>query len=171
MSVHPPPNPLREWTVAAGIIRDGDSVLMVRNRRKNGSCDWSTPGGVVEPGEEMVEALTREVHEETGLAVTNWTGPLYTVVAVAPAMGWHLTVEVYHGESYTGSINIDDPDKIVEEAVFLGATEAMAVLDGHSRWVAEPITDWLTQPWEGHRQYGYELSGIDRATISVQRHQ
>ena len=162
---------LREWTVAAAIIRSGPDVLMVRNRRKNGSHDWSTPGGVVEPGEQIVEALTREVIEETGVTVTNWSEPRYSVVTVAIGMGWHLTVEVFEALSWTGNIFIDDPDKIVEEAVFLTTTEAIERLATTARWVSEPIADWLNDPWGGHRQYGYELSGVDRNSMLVHRHQ
>jgi 8-oxo-dGTP diphosphatase len=166
-----PHSSLREWRVAAGIIRLDDTVLLVRNRRKNGSCDWSTPGGVVEIGEDQVEALTREVIEETGVKVTEWSPPRYSVVAVAPAMGWHLSVAVYEAVSWSGDIAIDDPDGIVEEAVFLEMDRALSHLATTARWVGEPITEWLTDPWDGHRQYGYELSGLDRASISVQRHQ
>ncbi len=147
---------LREWTVAAGIIRSGDDVLMVRNRRRNGSLDWSTPGGVVETGEHIVEALTREVIEETGVQVTEWSDARYSVVTVAPGMGWHLTVQVFEALSWTGDINIDDPDGIVEEAVFVSVEQALDSLVGTARWVSEPISEWLNDPWDGHRQYGYE---------------
>jgi 8-oxo-dGTP diphosphatase len=163
---------LREWTVAAGIIRDeSQHVLLVCNLRRNGASDWSTPGGVVETGEEMVEALTREVIEETGITVTHWNGPVYSVVARAPGMGWHLTVEVHEAKIWSGEINIDDPDGIVTEASFFDVETAVARLATNARWVCEPITEWLTDPWHGHRQYGYELNGTDRASMSVVRHQ
>jgi 8-oxo-dGTP diphosphatase len=162
---------LREWTVAAGIVRSGHDVLMVRNRRKNGSTDWSTPGGVVEPGEAVVEALTREVIEETGVRVTKWSEPRYSVVAVATGMGWHLTVEVFEALEWEGEIAIDDPDGIIEEALFVSAATAIEQLSSNARWVSEPITEWLNSPWDGHRQFGYELSGVDRSSMLVQRHQ
>jgi 8-oxo-dGTP diphosphatase len=164
-------NRLREWTVAAGIIRSGSEVLMVRNRRKNGTLDWSTPGGVVEPGEEVVEALTREVLEETGVVVSAWSEPRYSVVTVATGMGWHLTVQVFEALDWSGEIAIDDPDGIVEEAAFLTAAAAIECLSTTARWVCEPIAEWLNDPWDGHRQYGYELSGVDRHSMSVERHQ
>jgi 8-oxo-dGTP diphosphatase len=162
---------LREWTVAAGIVRADGHVLMVRNRRKNGSSDWSTPGGVVEVGENLVEALTREVIEETGITVTEWSPARYSVVAVAPGMGWHLSVSVFEAIAWSGDIAIDDPDGIVEEAVFVHPDTAVSHLATTARWVAEPITEWLTEPWDGHRQYGYELCGVDRTSITVERHQ
>jgi 8-oxo-dGTP diphosphatase len=162
---------LREWTVASGIIRSGDHVLMVRNRRRNGSSDWSTPGGVVETGEDVVEALTREVIEETGVRVTKWSEVRYSVVTVAPGMGWHASVHVYEALEWSGEIVIDDPDGIVEEAVFVTADQAIESLVSNARWVSEPISEWLTAPWDGHRQYGYELAGVERSSTSVHRHQ
>ncbi len=162
---------LREWTVAAGIVRSGQDVLMVRNRRKNGSSDWSTPGGVVEPGEAIVDALTREVIEETGVRVTEWSQPRYSVVTVATGMGWHLTVEVFEALQWEGDIAIDDPDGIVEEAVFVSVPKALEHMTGTARWVSEPIAEWLNDPWVGHRQFGYELSGVDKSSMLVERHQ
>jgi 8-oxo-dGTP diphosphatase len=162
---------LREWRVAAGIVRAGDDVLMVRNRRKNGSCDWSTPGGVVEPGEEVVAALTREVIEETGIRVSEWSEARYSVVTVATGMGWHLTVQVFEALKWEGEILIDDPDGIIEEAAFLSVPTALANMAGTARWVSEPIAEWLNTPWAGHKQFGYELAGVDRAAMLVERHQ
>lgn len=55
--------------VGAVVIRDG-SLLMVRRAHDPGRGLWSLPGGRVELGEYLHEAVAREVREETGLDVT-----------------------------------------------------------------------------------------------------
>jgi len=54
--------------VSAAIVRDG-RILLVRRARDPGRGLYSLPGGVVESGETLVEAITREVDEETGLSI------------------------------------------------------------------------------------------------------
>jgi 8-oxo-dGTP diphosphatase len=54
--------------VSAAIIRDG-KVLIVRRARPPAKGVHTLPGGGVEVGESLVEAVMREVQEETGLAV------------------------------------------------------------------------------------------------------
>ena len=54
--------------VSAAIVRDG-RILLVRRARAPGRGLYSLPGGVVEAGETLHEAVIREVHEETGLTV------------------------------------------------------------------------------------------------------
>jgi 8-oxo-dGTP diphosphatase len=53
---------------SAAIFRDG-KVLLVRRARKPALDIWTLPGGGVEAGETLHEALRREVVEETGLAI------------------------------------------------------------------------------------------------------
>jgi ADP-ribose pyrophosphatase YjhB (NUDIX family) len=54
--------------VSAAIFRDG-KVLAVRRARKPALNLYTMPGGVVEIGETLFEAVTREVREETALAI------------------------------------------------------------------------------------------------------
>jgi ADP-ribose pyrophosphatase YjhB (NUDIX family) len=54
--------------VSAAIIRDGH-VLVARRARGPALGVWTLPGGVVEAGEGLAEALVREVLEETSMTV------------------------------------------------------------------------------------------------------
>jgi ADP-ribose pyrophosphatase YjhB (NUDIX family) len=54
--------------VSAAIIRDG-KVLIVRRARSPAAGLYTLPGGGVEIGETLMEAVVREVREETALVV------------------------------------------------------------------------------------------------------
>ena len=54
--------------VSAAIARAGQ-VLVVRRARAPADGLFSLPGGVVEIGETLTQALIREVREETSLAI------------------------------------------------------------------------------------------------------
>lgn len=53
-------------SVAGVIVDERDRALLIK-RRDNGR--WEPPGGVVEAGETLPDALQREVLEETGLKI------------------------------------------------------------------------------------------------------
>jgi 8-oxo-dGTP pyrophosphatase MutT (NUDIX family) len=59
--------PIPTWYFALVVVRRGQRFLLTQER-KYGST-WSLPGGRVEPGETLVSAAIREVHEETGVPV------------------------------------------------------------------------------------------------------
>ena len=55
--------------VGAVVIRDG-RVLLIRRGKEPLRGRWLVPGGTVELGETLEEAVVREILEETGLEVT-----------------------------------------------------------------------------------------------------
>jgi len=51
------------------LIFDGTKLLLVERGNEPLKGYWSLPGGIVETGEKLEEAVRREVREETGLEV------------------------------------------------------------------------------------------------------
>ncbi|HEY3929795.1 MAG TPA: NUDIX hydrolase [Candidatus Koribacter sp.] len=54
--------------VGAVIVHEG-RVLLVRRASEPLKGEWSVPGGLVELGEKIVDAVKREAQEETGLVI------------------------------------------------------------------------------------------------------
>jgi ADP-ribose pyrophosphatase YjhB (NUDIX family) len=52
-----------------GIIFNSDTILLIKRDKPPGKGEWSLPGGAVELGETLLEALGREIEEETALKV------------------------------------------------------------------------------------------------------
>jgi 8-oxo-dGTP diphosphatase len=56
--------------VAALITRNSKLLVCQRKRNDTHPLRWEFPGGKVEPGESLAEALTRELREELGVSAT-----------------------------------------------------------------------------------------------------
>lgn len=150
---------LRHWFVAGGVIIVDDSVLLVKNLRQGGAIEWTTPGGVIDPGESAVEGLTREVEEETGLRVTSWAGPLYRVEVLAPDAGFLLQVEAHLGLAVEGSLAVDDPDGIVIDAHYVERASVAERLGSAQPWVVEPLLAHLHEGVDDGRTFRYHMTG------------
>ena len=70
--------PDRPIVAVGAVILDGDRVLLVKRGQEPLKGEWSLPGGVVELGETLEAALTREVREETSLDIV--VGPVVEVL-------------------------------------------------------------------------------------------
>lgn len=54
----------KEWGSARGVCFCGDKMVIVRSRGQ-----WGAPGGRIESGETLEQALAREIQEETNMRV------------------------------------------------------------------------------------------------------
>lgn len=158
---------MRHWTVGGGVVRNADGILLVQNRRRGGGLDWSTPGGVIDAGESVLDGLTREVAEETGLDVLAWSVPAYRVEVEFAAQGWYLEVASHLALDWSGEIRLADPDGIVVDARFVAGGEASDLLRSAPRWVGEPLLEWLASgsepvatPLTWRYRVGHEGDGL-----------
>jgi ADP-ribose pyrophosphatase YjhB (NUDIX family) len=100
--------PRPQIAVSAAIFRNG-KLLLVRRNRPPANHYWTFPGGRVEYGETLAEALAREVAEETGL-----------VIDIKDMLGWreylpaknggigHFVILPFAARWVSGDINLND---------------------------------------------------------------
>src|SRR5260370_10046464 len=69
MNTHPRRYPTRPFLGVVALIFDDGNLLLVERAKEPLKGYWSLPGGIVEAGERLEDAIRREVLEETGLIV------------------------------------------------------------------------------------------------------
>ncbi|HQZ33738.1 MAG TPA: NUDIX hydrolase [Ilumatobacteraceae bacterium] len=158
---------MRHWTVGGALIRHGDGLVLVSNRRRDRTVEWTPPGGVIDEGETLLEGLAREVREETGLLVRSWAQCCYTVTVDAPDMGWRLKVEAWEVAAFDGDVLIADPDGIVEQVLHASLAEANDLLQASPPWVHAPVTEWLAGAVCD--DYKFVLRGVERRNARIER--
>ena len=167
---------VRKTDAVFGFVELGTEVLLVANKRRRGRIKWSLPGGSVGRGESPLQALTREVREETGVEVLNWSRLVYTSIIKYRGAGndRDLVVEVHQAGGWqerSRATDDGDPAPDPEDLLRFGDVEGLGVVAGFfsdlspvgslvqslRQYVREPILDWRSLPWEGPRHYEYRV--------------
>lgn len=82
------------------LVYQGDRLLL-QNRQKQDWKGYTLPGGHVEPGESIVEAVIREMREETGLTIRK---PRLCGVKQFPIEGGRYLVFLFRADQFAGTL-------------------------------------------------------------------
>lgn len=92
-----------ELTVLCLVHKDG--YYLLQNRTKKDWKGYTLPGGHVEKGESIVDAVVREMQEETGLTVLN---PHLCGVKHFPIEGGRYLVFLFETQQFEGNLASSD---------------------------------------------------------------
>ena len=91
------------------LLEDGGRVLL-QNRKKEDWHGWALPGGHVEPGESMQNAVIREMHEETGLLIEHPV--LCGLKDWMREDGTRFIVALYRADRFSGELNSSEEGRV-----------------------------------------------------------
>lgn len=118
-----PPLPRSVRVGAYGLAERGDEVLLTRLSRGVHAGRWTLPGGALDFGERPVDALVRELREETGLEVR--VDGLLDVDAVVTEFGRdrgrrevHLVPVVYRVTVVGGTLGVTEAGGSTDDAAW-----------------------------------------------------
>jgi len=145
--------------IAAGILRSGSHILLVQQQGKSDPLpSWAFPGGMVEDGELLTEALIREIGEETGLEVLQVGKLAYVTQMDNPIENTQSFAFVFWVAEWSGILKIDDPDGTILKAEFTPIKEAIRHLQ-ENPWIAmaEPAVACLSGEEDPGKVWIYRL--------------
>jgi len=152
--------------IAAGVVtrRDAD-VLLVGNEYARGKpLSWNLPGGTVELGESIREAVGRELNEEAGLKTVRvgrlaWVTQGYLGPETTGIFAFAFEVTEWIGEV---SISNEEAGGFVRQAEFVSFAEAYQRLP---EYIATPLRDWLMLPRDQVPRLYWQTDGNIRLMV------
>lgn len=112
--------------VSAIIYDDTGNLLMVKNIDGD-SYYWGIPGGAVEEGETLEQAVVREVKEETGFTVVV-TGFSSLREKFFLKRQHHVLFATFFAQVIDGELGINDPDNDIAEVKWVDSQTAKELM-------------------------------------------
>ncbi|HEX6291964.1 MAG TPA: NUDIX hydrolase [Herpetosiphonaceae bacterium] len=132
--------------IALAIIRDADKIVLVQQQhRADLPPYWVLPGGLVEAGELVTEALIREVAEEAGVHVDALSHLACLSHIDRPAQRAQSIAFIFEAERWHGELASCDPDAEVLGVELVPLTEGISRLQSNGGWsgIQTPVLAYL----------------------------
>ena len=121
------------------LIHTEDSYLL-QDRVKNDWKGYALPGGHIEPGESIVDAVVREMKEETGLTIK---APRLCGIKQFPIEGGRYIVFLFETDQFEGELVDSDEGKMywVKKSELLNVN----LVDDFNELIEVMLNDTLTE--------------------------
>lgn len=137
------------YRIVVGIVRQGNQLLLVKNQADGTEAVWSLPGGVIEAGETLADALKREMAEETGLSVETFELAYLTENFIEQFNAHSLVT--YFDCAVTGELSLNDPDREVVACQWVPIEQLEDYI--LNRDVLEPLEHYLNETSKSYYLY------------------
>lgn len=112
--------------IVIALVRHLDHILMVQQQGAQDPCPyWALPGGLVEPGELLTEALIRETYEETGIQIEAIGHLAYCVQIDRPRHNAQTLAFALEIEAWSGIPGSRDPDGEILQVIWVPLANAL----------------------------------------------
>jgi 8-oxo-dGTP diphosphatase len=109
--------------IVSALVERGDAILLVEQQAPwDPAPGWMLPGGRVEPGERLEDALRRELAEETGLVLDAFPQVAFVVEVV---LGGEIHRTTTFACRASGSLTPNDPDGFIRSVAWVARDDAL----------------------------------------------
>jgi 8-oxo-dGTP diphosphatase len=132
--------------LAIAILRRDDCLVLVQQQMPGAAQPyWVLPGGLVEAGELIMDALIREVKEEAGAHVTAIAQLACLSQIDRPAQRMQTVAFIFEVAQWHGVLQSNDPDAEAFGAELVPYAEARRRLAANGGWpgIQEPLLAYL----------------------------
>jgi len=144
-------------------IRGNEIVLVREQGPDDAEPHWNLPGGIVERGETLIEALRREAAEEAGIELQRAGALLWVAEVQHEGLGGRSYFAfTFRIDEWSGLPGATGRDPMVSEAALIPLPEAREMVarrEPRFSFVYEPLLDWLDGKFAAGAFYSFEVKG------------